>query len=350
MPALAIAEAYDARFPDTQVRLYAAAGGPATRLAAAAGRPLTRVAASPIARTGPLGRAAALLRVLLAIPGARAHLRAERTRLVIGTGGYASAPVLLAARSLGLPTAIVEPNACAGLANRWLRRWVDRSYVGTSEAARQLAPAQPLVTGTPVMADLVRQLQDDRVGPQPDQPCHLLILSASRGEQFLGGKMPAFVAGIVAAGVPLRVWHQAGDFDREALARAYAGHDIEARVTPVIDDMAAAYRWAHFAIARAGAGTIAELALAGLPALLVPLADAAADHQSANAAPYAAAGAALQTRESEWHEFRLAAAVAGVLRFPERWRAMSAAARATARPGAAAAVVADCERLMDGRW
>ncbi len=350
MPALAIAEAYDALLPDVQVRLYAASGGPATQLAAAAGRSLILIEASAMARTGPLGRAAALLRVLRAIPAARAHLQADRTRLVVGTGGYASAPVVLAARTLGVPTAIVEPNAVAGMANRWLRRLVERAYVATDAVARQLAPAQAVVTGTPVMAIIARQQQGPRLGPHLGTPCHLLITSSSRGEQFLGREMPALMAGLAAAGVPLRVWHQAGSFDVETLASAYARHDIDARVVRVIDDMAAAYRWAHFAITRAGAGTLAELALAGLPALLVPLPDAAADHQSANAAPYAAAGAALWTRESAWESDRLVAGIAGVLLDPDRWRAMSDAARAAARPGAAAAVVADCERLMDARW
>lgn len=349
MPALAIAEAYDA-IGDVDVRLYAAPGGPATRLAAAAGRPLTLVAASAIARAGLAARLGALLRVMRAVPIARAHLKADGARLVIGTGGYASGPVLLAARSLGLATAVVEPNAFPGLANRWLRRWVDRAYVTTADAGRQLAPAHAVLTGTPVVAAVVGRLQVAHAAPSSGAPVHVLVTGASRGEDFLGTEMPELLGALQAQGVSLRVWHQAGSLDLLALRREYERVGVDARLADFVDDMAEAYGWAHFVIGRAGAGTIAELSLAGLPALLVPLADAAADHQAANAAHHATIGAALWTREIDWDRRRVSADVASLLTSPARWTAMAAAARAAARPGAAGAVVADCERLMEGRW
>lgn len=350
MPALAIAEAYDAIASDVRVRFYAAPGGPATRLAAGAGRPLVHVSASAVARAGLLARFVAFVRVARAVPVVRAHLREDGARLVIGTGGYASGPVLLAARSLGLATAIVEPNAVPGLANRWLRRWVDRAYVGADDTARQLSPAPALVTGTPVVAAMVDGLPAVRQAPEAGTAVHVLVTGGSRGERFLGSEMPALLAAVQARGVPLRVWHQAGALDLATLESAYAREGVEALVTDFVDDMASAYRWAHFVIGRAGAGTIAELGLAALPALLVPLGDAAADHQSANAARHAGRGAALRVREDAWHREHVAGAVATLLASPDRWRAMSAAARATARPDAAAAIVADCERLMEGRW
>ena len=186
MPALAIAEAYDTLAPDVQVRLYAAPGGPATRLAEAARRPLTYVTASALARAGLPARIGALLRVIRAVPAARAHLEADGARLVIGTGGYASGPVLLAARSLGLATAIVEPNAFPGLANRWLRRWVDRAYVGSNEVARQLAPAHGVVTGTPVMAAVAERLRVEREAPRRGAPVHVLVTGASVVREVTG--------------------------------------------------------------------------------------------------------------------------------------------------------------------
>ena len=119
---------------------------------------------------------------------------------------------------------------------------------------------------------------------------------------------------------------------------------------PFLDDMADAYDWADMIIARAGAGTLAELALAGVPALLVPLSDAAADHQAANAAAFAGRGAALWIRERDWSLDRLASDMTPILRDPAAWIAMSSAARALARPDAADAIVRDCEQLMQRRW
>jgi UDP-N-acetylglucosamine--N-acetylmuramyl-(pentapeptide) pyrophosphoryl-undecaprenol N-acetylglucosamine transferase len=350
MPALAIAEAYDSLAADVQVTLFAAPGGPASRLAATAGRQFEIVSASALARAGPLARIGAVARVVRGIPAARRLLRRAGTRLVIGTGGYASGAVLLAARSLGLATAVVEPNAAPGLANRLLRPWMDRAYVSSEASARFFSPEKALVLGTPVSPALARRLQTARVAPALDEPIHVLVTGASRGEQFLGAEMPAFLGVVQRLGVTVQVWHQSGTLNQTMLEREYERHGVWATVTGFLDDIAAAYEWAQFVIARAGAGTLAELAIAGLPALVVPLADAAADHQSANAAGYAASGAALWLRETGWNREAVAQQVAQLLSLPDRWTAMSTAARQAARPDAARAIVDDCERLMEGRW
>lgn len=349
-PALAIAEAYDSLAVDVEVRLFAAPGGPASRLAAAAGRPVEWVAASALARARPLDRIGALARVARGIPAARGLLRGAGTRLVIGTGGYASGAVLLAARSLGLGTAVVEPNATPGLANTLLKPWVERVYVSSDAGARFFKPAQTLVAGTPVSPALCDRFQTAKAAPAPGAPIHVLVTGGSRGEGFLGVEVPALLGVVQQLGISLRVCHQSGGFDASLLEREYERQQVRATVTEFVDDIAQAYDWAHFVIGRAGAGTLAELAVAGLPALLIPLADAAADHQSANAACHAAAGAALWLREAAWDREAVARQVAHVLSSPDRWALMSMAAKQAARPDAAATIVADCERLMEGRW
>ena len=351
MPALAIAEAYNALLDGTvDVRLFAAPGGPASRLAAAAGLQVEIVSASPLARAGPLARIGALAQVVRGIPAARRLLRKTGARLVIGTGGYASGAVLLAARSLGLATAVVEPNVTPGLANRLLRPWVDRAYVSAEASARFFTPAKALIAGTPVSPALGRRFPASRVAPPPDGPIHVLVTGASRGEHFLGAEIPALLGAVLRLGVALQVRHQSGSIDATTLEREYERHSVRATVVNFIDNMPDAYQWAHFVIGRAGAGTLAELAVAGLPALIVPLADAAADHQASNAAAHAQSGAAIWLREQAWDRDAVARQVAQVLSSRDRWVAMSSAARQVARPEAAAVIVDDCERLMEGRW
>lgn len=350
LPALAIAEAYDSLAVDVDVRLFAAPGGPASRLAAAAGRPLEIVSASALARAGPWARIGALARVARGIPAARGLLRNAGTQLVIGTGGYASGSVLLAARSLGLATAVVEPNVTPGLANKLLRPWVERVYVGSDASARFFTPAKTLVAGTPVSPAFGVRFLTAKSAPPLDGPVHVLVTGASRGEHFLGAEVPAMLGAVQRLGIRLQVWHQSGGLDASMLEREYERQQVQATVTGFLDDMAQVYEWAHFVIGRAGAGTLAELAIAGLPALLVPLADAAADHQSVNAAGHAATGAAFWLREAAWDRETVARQVADVLSSPDRWTLMSTAARQAARPDAAATIVADCERLMEGRW
>jgi UDP-N-acetylglucosamine--N-acetylmuramyl-(pentapeptide) pyrophosphoryl-undecaprenol N-acetylglucosamine transferase len=146
------------------------------------------------------------------------------------------------------------------------------------------------------------------------------------------------------------VHHQSDDAPPAPIADAYARAGISAKVSPFIDDVPAAYAWADFAITRAGAGTLAELAVAGLPALLVPLADAARDHQRDNADAAAAAGAALWVSESGWDAADLSGRLVALLAEGGAWTRMAVAARRLAIPGAADAVVDDCEALMRGRW
>jgi UDP-N-acetylglucosamine--N-acetylmuramyl-(pentapeptide) pyrophosphoryl-undecaprenol N-acetylglucosamine transferase len=138
--------------------------------------------------------------------------------------------------------------------------------------------------------------------------------------------------------------------DPRRLETQYQQLGITAQVLPFAGEVFKHYDWADVVIARAGAGTLTDLALAGVPSLLVPLADAAADHQAENAAAFAARDAALWVRESAWDSDALGRHLADLLREPARWLAMSSAARALAAPDAAAAIVHDCERVITERW
>jgi UDP-N-acetylglucosamine--N-acetylmuramyl-(pentapeptide) pyrophosphoryl-undecaprenol N-acetylglucosamine transferase len=187
-----------------------------------------------------------------------------------------------------------------------------------------------------------------RAHPDPRR-VNVLVTSGSRGERFLGARVPELAARLRRHGLSLILRHQGGG-DVAAIEQAYAGAGIEATVEPFIEDMAATLAWADFAITRAGAGTLAELALAGVPALLVPLGDAAYDHQAANAAAFAGRGAALSWREQEWNTDTVAAAVSSLLQDPSAWTSMSRAMSSLATPDAASRIVRECEALMDGRW
>jgi UDP-N-acetylglucosamine--N-acetylmuramyl-(pentapeptide) pyrophosphoryl-undecaprenol N-acetylglucosamine transferase len=144
--------------------------------------------------------------------------------------------------------------------------------------------------------------------------------------------------------------HQTGEVRADDVANAYRRAGVKATVAPYLDEIASAYRWADLVVARAGAGTIAETAAAGVPALLVPLPDAAGDHQAANAAAAAAGGGALAVAEAGWQSGPLAGQLAALLDDPARWTAMAEAARRRAVSDAAGRIVADCEALMAGRW
>ncbi len=348
MPALAIAEAYREAF-DTELIFLGARGCPSTRIIQEAGHPLELVPASAFVGAGPVAKLASVARLG---PGgwlARRILASAGSRLVIGTGGFPSGSVLPAARSLGLCLGILEPNAVAGLANGLLGRIADRIWLGSSGVASAFASRPSLITGTPVRAEVARGLVELSRTPLVGRPLRVLVLAGSRGA-FLAHRAPELLGLLRARGNAVEVRHQDEQGDLPSLRRAWEERGIAARLEARIEDMAEALQWADFAFARPGASTLAELALAALPALLVPLADAARHHQTRNAQAFAANGAALVALEEDWKPESVADRIAQLALDPRSWLAMSTAARSQATPDAARRIVGDCEELMRGRW
>jgi UDP-N-acetylglucosamine--N-acetylmuramyl-(pentapeptide) pyrophosphoryl-undecaprenol N-acetylglucosamine transferase len=344
-PALAVAEAYRSALPDVDILFLGTPDGAESRLVPAHGYRLATVTAAPFFGVGTAGRLRSVTALMAGAVQARRVLRAEGSELVLGFGNFASAGALLGARTIGLRTVIHEANAVAGVANRLLGRLVDRVLLGFAEAA----PAFPLrttaLTGTPVRA-AVRALAGARAEPRAPGPVRVLVVGGSQGSPFLNANVPGVVVRVARRGVPLEVRHQTGRGDPAQVRAAYQRGGVAADVQTSFDDVTAAYRWADLAIACAGAITLAELAIAALPALLVPLATAALDHQRANARAFAVVTGAWWTGEDAWDaavaEERLAVLVASA---GER-RAAAARMAAAARPDAAHAVVAACESLL----
>lgn len=348
-PALAVAAAYRRAVPSVCTLFVGAGAGFESHLVAAHGYRLESIAGAPLFGVGLAGKALAVGRLLAGIGRASRLLQAEGIQLVFGFGGYVSASTILAARSLGLSTAILELNAQPGLTNRLLGRIVDRVYLGSAAARPVFAGAKTVVTGVPVRPEVAGGGPARRAGPDSEHRFHILVTGGSLGSAFLNQHAAELLGRLAAYGVALGVLHQAGARDLEAVRRAYASVGLAVRVASYLEDMGDAYAWAHFAIACAGAGTLAELATTGLPALIVPLGAASEDHQTANARTFAAASGSAFVQEQDWDPARLAAQILEVLTHPDAWAAASERVRRLATPAAAAAVVADCEAMLAAR-
>jgi len=279
---------------------------------------------------------------------ARKLLRAAQTELVIGLGGYASVPVLFAARSLKLRTAIHECNADPGLANKLLGRIVDRVYLGFDVAAAHFRARKTLVIGNPVRSDVALLAEAERRPPGHDRPVNILVTGGSQGSTFLNRHAPALFRRLSDDGLNLEIRHQAGDHTEIARA-AYEQAGLRAFVSSFVDDIASAYRWADFAITCAGAATLSELAAGALPALLVPLSSAARNHQESNAATFASTAGSCWVHESAWNPDTLAPKIAALLNHQGMWLEASARLRRAAKPHAGRMLVADCEAAMPDR-
>lgn len=318
-PAVAVADALAATGTAVEPFFLGTPAGLEAGLMRRLGRELHLLPGLPFQCRGPIAKALAVAETYRAITAARRFLRAHRIDAVIGFGGYASIGPVLAARTLGLRTAIVDGNAKLGLANRILAPLVQRRFTGPIPLRRSIIDAS----------------RDAVTGP-PENAATVVVF----GDAFLDLRIAAALRGIASSEFPLRVLHRTVEPEARALQLAYGEH-VELTIVDRIDDVARVCRDAHFVVGRGGASTLAEVSILGRPSLIVPLRAAAENHQADNARPHAAAGAALVTSEDAWSQAHVERAVASILRDRDAWLRMSAAARSLVKFDAAAAVARD---------
>ncbi|HWP67122.1 MAG TPA: undecaprenyldiphospho-muramoylpentapeptide beta-N-acetylglucosaminyltransferase [Candidatus Limnocylindria bacterium] len=336
-PALALAEALAGRGAD--VHMIGTVTGLEARVVPGAGYPFHVVPGAPV-RGGGVRRALGGLNAALhGVRAARRLLRRLEPSVVVGVGGYASVATVLAARSMGLPALLQEQNAIPGLANRVLGRVSDRICLGFATAERYFPAGRAVHTGNPIRAAVLRGS-----GPGTD----LLVFGGSQGARRLNQAMVAALPDLVAHLRGAGIVHQTGALDLDEVRRAYERLGVVADVRAFIDDMGSAYGRAAVVVARAGAMSCAEITARGLPAILVPYPHAADDHQRANAAALAEAGAAEMILDGALDGPALRHAVAALFDHPERRARMAAASRALGRPDAAARVADEVTALAAG--
>ena len=349
-PALAVAEEALARDSGHVVGFVGTARGIEARVIPKLGHALELIDVIRLKGAGLSGVARGLLRLPKALWQSLGVLRRFRPDVVVGVGGYASGPVVLLAALTRRPTLVMEQNAIPGLTNRILARFVDRVVLTFERSAAGLPTAKIRVLGNPVRRSIREGLIQAAAARDAVEasagPLRLLVFGGSRGARALNEALPEAVARMDA---PVEVWHQTGVDDEGSVREDYAGRGVEARVTPFIEDMAAAYAWCDLALCRSGASTVCELAVAGVPSILVPFPHAADDHQAANADALVAVGGARVIRQSEMAPGPLADDLSKLARDRPALRAMGEAARRVAKPAAAAAVVDQLESLAGER-
>ena len=291
---------------------------------------------------GVLGWFFAPLRLLRALLQSVRVLRMRRPNAVLGMGGFVTGPGGIASWLLRKPLLIHEQNAIAGMTNRILARFADVIMQGFPDTFPQ---SHCLHTGNPVRREIYAVPTPAERGVAQHDRLHVLVFGGSLGAQVLNEVIPAALATISDEQRPL-IHHQTGRHQLELTQEHYLQHAVDADVTTFIDDMAAAYAWADIVICRAGALTIAELAAAGVAAVLVPYPHAVDDHQTANAAFLADAGAAMLVPQPEFTVDRVSNIFRIFLERPAILFDMANAARAKAQPDACRRVAEQCLQAM----
>jgi UDP-N-acetylglucosamine--N-acetylmuramyl-(pentapeptide) pyrophosphoryl-undecaprenol N-acetylglucosamine transferase len=343
VPALAVASELRECAPDWQVFFVGSGAAFEKRLVPREDFVLHVVPGAPFRRTSAAGKLRALGTLPVGILAARQLLRRLEAEVVVGFGGYATVPTLLAARSLGLRTGIHEANADLGLSNRRLARLVDRVWLG-------LAPASGIdgrLTGTPVRSGFRARAGRPAEPPSAHEAFRVLVLSGSDPSPFLDERVPPLLARVVRGAGPVTVRHQAAA-SVESVRAAYAANAIAADVAPFLDDLPEALADAHFVVTRSGGGVLAELGVIGRPALLVPLAEASESHQSRNAAVFSERTGAWRVEEDAWDEARLADLILELRRDPEDWRRRARAVGSANGTGATVTLAREILALASG--
>jgi UDP-N-acetylglucosamine--N-acetylmuramyl-(pentapeptide) pyrophosphoryl-undecaprenol N-acetylglucosamine transferase len=351
-PGLAIAEALQILDPDVDILFAGTSTGMESHLVPEAGYRFVTIPASGVRGLGWRARFRFAANLVVGVAQSLVMLARFQPDVVLGTGGYVGVPVMAAARLQRRVMALQEQNSVPGSANKVAARWASKVYLGFQDAAESFPGVSSLWTGNPVRKNVITALTQEQAKPwSPDRPLRILVFGGSRGAHTLNKAMIE-AAAAWAPREQLELWIQTGPADYHAVDQAYvsaatvwgnAGRRL--RVEPFINDMPEALRWADLVIARAGAMTLAELTVTGLPSILVPFPHATDDHQTRNAQSLSKFGAAELLPDDMCTGESVVAMVDHLTADPTRLAAMAHDARAQARPDAAMEIAIDLMRL-----
>ena len=340
IPALAVAQDLVVRH-GAEVLFVGTARGLETQLVPAAGFRLRLIDVGPLKNVSLYTRLRTVLRLPASIGDCKRIIHEFNPGVVLGVGGYASGPAMAAALQLKVPSMAFEPNAMPGLANRLVGKRVQAAAINFPAAARWFRNAE--VTGIPVRPEFFAIQPPASVAP------HLLVFGGSQGARILNVHMPLLISALLKAVPGLTVLHQSGIRHADTTRAAYVESGADParwQVRAFIEDMPACFAQAHLVLSRSGASTVAELAAAGRPALLVPFAAATDEHQRRNAEAMVEAGAAVMMQETDLEvQGKLLETLVALLRDPKRLATLGAAARTQAHPDASERIAARLEAL-----
>lgn len=337
-PAVAVGEAMMRERPATEVLFVGTTAGLEARWMPASGLRYELFEVHGLRGHSAAERLKATAEFVASLGEARKLLRSFGADLVVGAGGYASAPMAIAAIMARKPLVLMEENTRPGLSNRMLWRFARKVFVGFDETASFFGP-KAMVTGNPV------RFAKEPIPLRPHDPLQILVLGGSSGAHRLNEGMLSALKNSRESVIKINLSHQTGEVDVGLVKAGYAALGCQAQITPFIDDMASALAAADLVIARAGAMTVSEVALAARPAIFVPYPFHRDHQQELNARVLERRGAAVIVRDDERLGENLALAIAELASDPARLVHMAEAARAAAKPGASGVIVRECFEL-----
>ena len=340
-PGIAIAEAFLERELGNEVLFIGTKRGIESRVLPGGKFPLITIQAMPLQGRSILGKVKALWFVPKAIGEAYSILKGLHPQLVLGVGGYASGPTLIAAFLLRMKRAIHEQNVIPGMTNRILKWFSQRIFVSFEETKRYFPDEKTVVTGNPIRREIFKGIEKKK-----GDRFTLLIFGGSAGAHRINKAVVEALDLLQGVKPYLRFFHQTGREDEGWVSKGYREKGFEAVVRPFFEDMATYYRITDLVVCRSGASTVAELAICGKAAVLIPYPHAAHNHQVINAQKLVDLGAARMIRDEELNGASLAQTIHYLYDHPEERTRMEEQIRLVGRPRAAQEIVEHCYKLV----
>jgi UDP-N-acetylglucosamine--N-acetylmuramyl-(pentapeptide) pyrophosphoryl-undecaprenol N-acetylglucosamine transferase len=347
-PGMAIAEAFFEREKGNEVLFIGTERGIEAKVLRGGKFPLRTIKAKPLQGKSLLEKAEAIWSLPMAIYQARSILKEFHPQLVLGVGGYASGPTLLAAYSLGMKRAIQEQNVMPGMTNRILKRFSQRIFVSFEEAKKYFPEEKTFVTGNPIRKEFFTSLEKSEGEMKKKDRFTVFIFGGSGGAHRINRAMIEALDHLQGMKSFLKIIHQTGRGDLDFVSKAYREKGFDALVKPFVEDMATTYQISDLVICRSGASTVAELAVCGKAALLIPYPYAAHHHQLINAKKLVDLGAARMILDQELNGENIAQILVHLYDHPEKSARMEEAIQRLARPKAAEEIVDHCYALVEG--
>ena len=339
---IAVAQELKRKYPDAEILFVGTEYGLEKTIVPQEGYELQYIEVAPLKGSGLMRRLKSLAQLPKAFCQSRKIIQQFKPTIVLGIGGYASGPLTLTARWLGIKTAIIEQNAYPGFANRILGKFVHKVFLASKRAASFFKPHKVFVTGNPVRMGFL----NDEAALQPSERFTIFILGGSQGANRLNLAMLGSLLYLHEIKDQLCILHQTGKADFERVKEVYARDNIEAEVFEFIANVRDFYARADLVICRSGAGTITELTMLGKPAILVPYPFAADDHQFYNAMDLVDAGCAEIIYDWDLTGERIAERIKFFMNHPEELAKRSQIAKTLARPMAASDVLEESLNML----
>jgi UDP-N-acetylglucosamine--N-acetylmuramyl-(pentapeptide) pyrophosphoryl-undecaprenol N-acetylglucosamine transferase len=346
-PGVAVVEAIEELDPSVDIAFVGTENGIEARVIPELGYQLELVDVPTLKGGGVKGWASGLSKLPFSGLESMSAFKKLNPGLVVSVGGYAAGPFTMLSSVRGVPTALMEQNSVPGMTNKLLGRVADRAFLTFESSAKFFDGVRCEVVGNPVRRDLLALAERfEYQAPAEDDGFNILVIGGSGGAASLNRDLPEALVGLEDLGAHVSVRHQCGRDREDELDGRYEGFEGEVEVVEFIDDMASAYRWCDLLICRAGASTIAEVLVLGIPAVYVPFPGAADDHQTENAREIAESGAGVTLPDDEIGSARATRLLAGLIRNPVSLENLSRKARSMGRPDAATRVAQSCLEML----